>query len=112
MKIKKDDKVVMLAGKDKGKKGKVFQVFSKAGKVVVEGLNLQLKNTRPRRQGEKGQQIQFPAAVDISNVQLVCSKCGQPTRVSYSLRQDSGDSKIQLKQKKFRQCKKCKQIIE
>ncbi|MFA5075806.1 MAG: 50S ribosomal protein L24 [Patescibacteria group bacterium] len=112
MKIKKDDKVIMLAGKDKGKKGKVLQIFSKENKVVVEGLNLRVKNTRPRRQGEKGQQIQFPAAVDVSNVQLVCSKCGQPTRIVYSLNQDSGDQKVKLKQKKFRRCQKCKQVIE
>lgn len=112
MKIKKNDKIIITRGKDKGKKGKVLQVLSKDNKVVIEGLNLRVKNTRPRRQGEKGQQIQFPAPLDISNVQLVCPKCSKPTRVGYKLREKTTDQKIQLKQKKFRACKKCKQIID
>ncbi len=101
MKIKSGDKVIMLTGKDKGKSGKVLQVFAKESKVVVEGLNLAIKHQRARRQGEKGQRIQFPTAVAVSKVSLVCPKCGKAVRVGYKLEED----------KKFRICSKCKEIV-
>ncbi len=91
----------MLAGKDKGKSGKVLQVFAKESKVVVEGLNLAIKHQRARRQGEKGQRIQFPTAVAVSKVALVCPKCGKAVRVGYKIEED----------KKFRVCSKCKEIV-
>jgi len=112
MKIKKDDKVQIITGKDKGKSGKVLQVLKKDNKLLIEGLNLLVKNVRPRKQGEKGQQVQFPAAIDISNVQLICPKCGKRTKVGYKMAEKEPDKKVQLKGKKFRQCKKCKQIID
>ncbi len=102
MKIKKGDKVKIIAGKDKGKEGKVLQVMPDKEKVVVEGLNLLIKHVKPRRAGEKGQRIQFPAPFHISNVMLVCPKCNKPTRVGY---------KILENKKKVRVCKKCKEII-
>ena len=102
MNIKKGDKVKVLTGKDKGKIGKVLQVFNKKDKVSVEGANLLYKNMRPKKQGEKGQRIQFPAAVKVSNLALVCPKCSKTTRVTYQIL----DNK-----KKVRVCKKCKEII-
>ncbi len=102
MKIKKGDKVKIIAGKDKGKGGKVLQVMPEKNKVVVEGLNLLIKHVKPRRAGEKGQRIQFPAPLDISNIMLVCPKCNKQTRVGY---------KILENKKKVRLCKKCKEII-
>jgi large subunit ribosomal protein L24 len=107
MKIKKDDLVIMTAGKDRGRKGKILKVFSKDKKVVVEGLNIVKKHVRPKRQGEKGQVIQAPRLVDISNVKLICTKCKKPTRVGYKI-VDSGGKK---KNKKYRICKKCKKEI-
>src|SRR3990167_6918120 len=83
MKIKKGDKVKILAGKDKGKTGKVLQVFPSKNRVSIEGLNLLIKHMRPRKQGEKGQRIEFPEPLDLSNVILVCKSCDKPTRVSY-----------------------------
>lgn len=112
MKIKKGDKVQMLTGKDKGKTGKILQVFSDKARVVVEGLNLLIKNTRPKKRGEKGQQVQFPATVHISNVILVCPKCGKNTRIGYQMVKKESADKVQLKGKKFRQCKKCHQSID
>jgi large subunit ribosomal protein L24 len=112
MKIKKGDKVQMLTGKDKGKTGKVLQILANRERVVVEGLNLLVKNTRPKRHGEKGQQVQFPAAIHISNVILICPKCGAKTRVAYKLAEQNAKDKVQLKSKKFRQCKKCKQPLD
>jgi len=107
MHIKKNDKVKILIGKDKGKTGKVLQVIPKEGKVSIEGLNLLIKHLRPQRQGEKGQRIEFPSFINISNVALVCSKCGQTTRVATKIVKVEG-----AKNKKFRACKKCQEIIE
>lgn len=100
MKIKKGDKVKVLSGKDRGKAGKVLQVFPIHEKLSVEGINLHYKNMRPRRQGESGQRIQFPAPLAVSNLALVCPKCGKLTRVGYK-KLESG--------KKLRICKKCKE---
>jgi len=112
MKIKSGDKVEIISGKDKGKSGKILQIFPAEKKVAIEGLNLLIKNTRPRKQGEKGQQVQFPATMDISNVMLLCPKCNEKTRVGYKMADQNDDQKVKLKGKKFRQCKKCKQIID
>ncbi len=95
--IKKNDKVRVMRGKDRGKEGKVLQVMPRLGKVVVEGLNLRFKHRKPRRTGEKGERIQFPAPMDISNVMLICPKCNKPTRVGFE-----GEKK-----EKVRKCKKC-----
>lgn len=110
MKIKKDDKVKILAGKDKGKTGKVLQVFASKKRVSVEGLNLLIKHIRPRREGEKGQRVEFPAPIEISNLMLVCSKCGKSSRVSYEYKEVGVEGK--KKTKKVRICKKCKKQID
>lgn len=102
MKIKKDDKVKILAGKDRGKTGKVLQVLTEEKKIAVEGINILIKHMRPRRQGEKGQKIEFPAPFNISRAALICPKCDKTTRVNYKI----GENK-----KKFRVCKKCKETI-
>ncbi|MFA5023619.1 MAG: 50S ribosomal protein L24 [Patescibacteria group bacterium] len=107
MNIKKNDKVKILNGKDRGKIGKVLQVFEKENKVSIEGLNLLIKHLRPRRANEKGQRIEFPAFINVSNAELVCPKCGRATRVSHKIVKGEGK-----KDKKFRVCKKCQEIIE
>jgi len=110
MNIKKGDKVKILAGKDKGKIGKVLQVFESSNRASIEGLNLLVKHMRPRKQGEKGQRIEFPAPMNLSNVILVCTKCDKPTRVAYKYLEVM---KNEIKQKKkVRICKKCKQVID
>lgn len=101
MKIKKDDTVLIISGKDQGKKGKVMEVLPQQGRVIVEGLNLRKKHVKPKKQGEKGQVVEIPGPVDISNVKLICPKCKKPVRVGYKIEGD----------KKFRMCKKCKQTI-
>lgn len=109
MKIKKGDKVKILAGKDKGKIGKVLQVFQSVNRASIEGLNLLVKHLRPRKQGETGQRIEFPAPINLSNVILVCSKCDRPTRVAYKYLEVT---KNEIKQKKkVRICKKCQQAM-
>lgn len=102
MKIKKGDKVKIISGKDRGREGKILQVLPDKKKVVVEGLNLRIKHVKPRRAGEKGQRIQFPAPLDVSNVMLVCPKCNKQIRLGY---------KVLENKKKVRICKKCKEII-
>ena len=101
MKIKKGDTVLIISGKDRGRKGKILEVFPKENRILVEGINLRKKHQRPRRTGEKGQIVELPASIDIANVKLICPKCGKATRVGYKI---SGG-------KKYRICKKCGQEI-
>jgi large subunit ribosomal protein L24 len=109
MNIKKNDNVKIMAGKDKGKSGKVLQLFPVKERASIEGLNLLVKHLRPRREGEKGQRIEFPAPINLSNVMLVCPKCDKPTRVGHQIMKIGEDK---TKQKKVRVCKKCKQVID
>ncbi|MCK9378708.1 MAG: 50S ribosomal protein L24 [Candidatus Moranbacteria bacterium] len=102
MKIKKGDKVQIISGKDKGKKGVVLRAVPSREKVVVEGLNIVKKNSRPKKEGEKGQRIEIPVPIQISNVMLVCPKCDKTTRIEYKLTNN----------KKLRICKKCKEEIQ
>lgn len=107
MNIKKNDRVKILTGKDKNKAGKVLQVSRKDQRVSIEGLNLLIKHLRPSREGEKGQRVEFPAFINVSNVALVCPKCGKATRVNYkTIKTETGKSK------KFRVCKKCAELID
>ena len=97
MKIRKDDMVVVIAGSDKGKQGKVLSVDPKANKVVVEGVQVASKHYKPRRQGEEGGIIKKETPVFASKVMLVCPKCGKATRVGHAV----------VEGKKVRTCKKC-----
>jgi large subunit ribosomal protein L24 len=108
MKIKTGDKVKIIAGKDKGKKGKVLQVFVEKKKASVEGVNLAIKNMRPKKQGEKGQKIEFPAPMSMSNFMLLCPKCNKATRIKYKML-DKAENK---KAKKVRSCIKCNELID
>lgn len=99
--IKQGDTVLIISGKDRGKKGKVITCLPRENKVVVEGKNIIKKHVRPKKQGEKGQIVEVPAPLDASNVKLICPKCKQPARVGYKV---AGKNK-------FRVCKKCNQEI-
>ena len=97
MNIRKDDKVVVLSGKDKGKQGKILVSDPKAMKVIVEGVNVATKHQKPRKQGEEGGIIKVETPIYAAKVQLVCPKCGKPTRVGHQI----------VDGKKSRVCKKC-----
>lgn len=84
-KIKSGDQVIVLAGKNKGKKGKVMQIFPAERLVVVEGVNAMTKNIRSRKQGEAGQKIQFNAPIHLSNVMFVDPKTGKPSRLGATI---------------------------
>jgi|SRR3972149_10348736 len=101
MKVKKGDTVLIIAGKDRGKKGKIIKSLPKEEKIVVEGVNLVKKHQKPKKSGEKGQMVSLPAAIHISNAKIVCSGCGKATRTGYKIEGD----------KKYRICKKCGQTI-
>lgn len=90
-KIKTGDTVLVLTGKDAGKKGKVTQVFPRQGLVVVEGVNKMTKNVRARRDNEKGQRIEFNGPIKLSNVIFVDPKSNKPTRLGASM---IGDKKV------------------
>jgi large subunit ribosomal protein L24 len=99
--IKKGDQVKVLAGKDRGKTGKVLEVHPKSGKLVVEGLNISVRFSKPKRQGEKGQRMELPAAMPVGKVMMICPHFGKPTRIAHEVK-DNGN---------FRKCKKCGQLI-
>lgn len=97
MKIKKGDNVMVMAGKDRGKTGKVIQVFPMEGKVVVEGVNATVKHAKTRKQGEKGQKIEYNGPINASNVMLVDAKTGKPTRVGYKVMEDGRKVRVMKK---------------
>ena len=100
--VKKGDTVVMIAGKDKGKTGKVTACDPTAGRVVVEGVNIITKHTKPRGANQPGGINKMAGPVDASNVQVVCPSCDKATRVAH--KEENG--------KKIRVCKKCGASLE
>ena len=108
MKFKSGDKVKVITGKDKGKKGKVLQVFAEKNRASVEGINLAIKYLKPRRQGEKGQKIEFPAPLNISNLMMLCPKCNKAARIRYKFLKKTGEQKTN----KVRICSQCKELID
>ena len=94
--VKTGDEVIVIQGKDRGKKGKVLQVAPSEGKVIVEKVNVVKKHVKPRKMGEAGGIIKAESALYADKVQLICPKCGQATRVGHVI--EDG--------KKFRVCKK------
>lgn len=97
MKIKKNDNVIVIAGKDRGKQSKVLRLFRDTDKALVEGVNLRKKRQKPRKQGEKGQMIDLPHPIHLSNILLYCGSCGRGVRVGAKI----------MAGKKIRVCKKC-----
>ena len=97
MKIKTNDKVIVISGKYKGKIGKVMSADPKGGKVIVEGVNVATKHQKPRKQGQDGGIIKVETPIYVSKVQLFCDKCEKGVRVGYKF----------VDGKKVRICKKC-----
>ena len=98
MSIKKNDLVVVLSGKDKGKQGKVLAVMPADRKVIVEGINVVSRHTKPRKQGDQGGILKKEAPMYACKVQKVCPKCNKPTRPAHKMLADG---------KKVCVCKKC-----
>jgi len=118
LKIKKGDLVQVLAGKDRGKQGRIVEARPDEGRVIVENVNIVKRHTRPRpvkgtgRSGtpqiEPGGVIEKPAPLDVSNVMLVCPVCKQPTRIGYAFKESKGETR------KVRVCRRaeCRQEID
>lgn len=101
--IKKDDKVKVVAGKDRGKIGKVLKVNRKKNRLVIENINMVKRHAKPTASNKQGGIIEGEAAIQWSNVMLMCSKCMSPTRVKMQRLEDG---------KKVRACSKCSEIID
>ena len=96
--VKKGDKVQVISGKDKGAQGEIKKAMPKENRVVVEGVAMVKKHVKADQQGQGGGIVEKEAAIDASNVMLVCPSCGKPTRVGH---------KVNAEGKKVRVCKKC-----
>ena len=100
--IKKNDTVLVVTGKEKGKKGRVISVEPKKDKILIERINIIKRHMKPSKKYSQGGIIEKEAPLHISNVMLVCSKCNKPTRIGNTVLSDG---------KKARICKKCKEVI-
>ncbi len=101
-KIRKNDMVYVLAGRDTGKTGKVFHVFPKKGKALVEGINYVKKHARKTKQDQQGGIVQKESRIDLSSVALFCKTCNKPARTGTNTLADGTKSRF---------CKRCKEVI-
>ena len=99
-KLKKEDVVEIIAGKDKGKRGRILKILREKDRVVVEGANMVKKAKKRKNQQDRGGIIEIPAAIHYSNVAMVCKKCG-PTRIGYKI---EGENKTRV-------CRKCGEAL-
>ena len=103
MKIKKNDTVLVIAGKDKGKKGKVRYAYPDDNRVMVEGINMIKKHAKAKAQVRQAGIIEREAPINVADVMLICGKCNKPTRVGYRILQDG---------RKVRYCHACGEVVE
>jgi large subunit ribosomal protein L24 len=101
--VKKDDKVKILAGKDKGKIGKVLKVINKKNRVLVENINIVKRHTRPSAQNRQGGIVETEAPIHWTNVMLMCNKCMSPSRIRMRQLEDGN---------KVRVCTKCDEVLD
>ncbi|NOY39763.1 MAG: 50S ribosomal protein L24 [Nitrospirae bacterium] len=103
MKIKKNDKVIVISGKEKGKQGKILSLIPKKNRVIIERVNMIKRHMKPSRQYSQGGIIEKEGALHISKVMLVCPRCQKPSRISNHILDDG---------RKVRLCKRCKEVID
>ena len=101
--VKKGDTVLVLTGKDRGKRGKVVSVFPKEERVIVEGVNMVKRHTKPNQRVMQGGIIDKEAPIHVSNVKVVCARCGEPTRIGRVWLDDG---------RLVRKCKECGEVID
>ena len=102
MKLKKGDKVIITAGKDRGRKGKIEKIFPKTNRVLIPGINVYKKHARKQSEKKPGGIIEIVKPLPAANVALYCSKCKKPTRAGYQLDQSGNKTRI---------CRKCQALI-
>lgn len=100
LKLRKEDQVEVIAGKDKGKQGKIVKIDREKGRAIIHGVNMVKKAMKKRKQGDRNGIIEIEAPINLSNVMIVCRKCG-PTRIGYKIEDD----------KKRRVCRKCGEAL-
>ena len=103
MKVRKNDTVLVIAGKDRGKKAKVRFAYPKKGKVMVEGVNMIKRHSRATKGARQAGIIERESALDVSNVMLLCNKCDRPTRVGFQALEDG---------KRVRVCRRCSEALD
>lgn len=102
LKIKKNDTVQVMKGKDAGKKGKVLAVSAITGKALVEGINMHTKHKRQTSQDQKGGRVQIEAPIEVANLMVVCKNCNAPSRIGFTTTKDNVKQRI---------CKKCNGVL-
>lgn len=100
--VKTGDTVMVLSGKERGKKGKILAVSPKEGKVIIEKINMVSKHVKPRKMGDVGGIVKAEGAMYASKVQIVCPRCGKPTRIGHKVYEDGSKGRI---------CKKCNESL-
>ncbi len=106
MKLKKGDQVLVITGKDQGKRGTIEQVLTKENRLIVSGINLAKRHLKPSRKNPRGGIMEKPLSLDASNAVIVCPHCSRPTRIGYKLVEVNG------KKNKMRICKKCNESVD
>ena len=101
--VKKNDKVIVLSGKERGKIGAILKVDTEKDRVVIEKVNMVKRHTRPGGNNAQGGIIEKEAPIHISNLMLICNRCAEPTRVGKRILEDG--SKVRI-------CKKCGELID
>jgi len=102
-KIKREDVVLVIAGKDRGKQGTVRTIISDQGRLIVQGVNMVKRHQKPQAQGTQAGIIEKEAPLNLSNVVLICKSCKKPTRVGFGVRPDGAKARV---------CRKCGQFID
>jgi large subunit ribosomal protein L24 len=102
MNVAKNDTVEVISGEDKGKRGKVLKTFPEKNRIIVENVNFIKRHTRPTQKNPKGGILEKEAAIHVSNVMVVCPKCGSPTRLAHKRLADGGKERV---------CKRCSEMI-
>jgi large subunit ribosomal protein L24 len=101
--VKKNDTVLIIAGREKGKRGRVLSVYPSKDRILIEKINVIRKHMKPTRKYAQGGIIEKEATLHISNIMLICPKCNKPTRISNTQLQDA---------RKVRMCKKCREVMD
>lgn len=101
-KIKKNDTVQIMKGKDSGKKGRVLAILPQGKRALIEGLNMVKKHKRQTRQDQQGGIVSIEAPVSVSNLAFVCKHCNHPTRIGFTVLKDGSKSRV---------CKSCKEAL-
>jgi large subunit ribosomal protein L24 len=107
MNVRKNDNVTVVSGNSVGKQGKVLKVFSKENRIIIEGVNVMKRHSRPSQKNPQGGIVQKEAPINLSNVMVVCPKCGKTTRIGHATIKDAGSGK----NKKMRVCKHCNEMF-